>query len=317
MGRDFNWNDLRYFLAVAQQGTLTGAARVMGTDHGTVSRRVQALESMLNTRLFERSPQGYFLTPRGETLLSHAEVMEGEVLAASQALGEAEMGLSGAVRLTCLEGLGNLFLAQRIGKFSEENPRLRLEFVTLQQITGLSLREGDVAISLSAPKQGQFAARKLTDYRLGLYAAPGYLEVRGRPRERRDLKDHAFVGYVADLIFTRELDYLDEVLPGLKARLQSSSLIAQLEMTEAGHGLCVLPAFMAATRPGLERVLPDDVSLTRSYWLFARADFAESLRVKAVTRFVTDEIAAARDAFLADGGECIDPKGGFSRSLES
>ncbi|MCF8481518.1 MAG: LysR family transcriptional regulator [Rhodospirillum sp.] len=294
----FNWNDIRYFLAVAQQGTLTGAARVMGTDHGTVSRRVQALESTLGARLFERTPQGYFLTPRGETLLAHAESMEAEVVAASQALGETGIGLSGTVRLTCLEGLGNLFLAQRMGKFSLENPRLRLEFVTLQQITGLSLREGDVAISLSAPKQGQFTAAKLTDYALGLYATEDYLARHGTPKTREDLRDHSFIGYVADLIFTRELDYLDEVLPGLKARVQSSSLLAQREMTEANHGLCVLPHYMTSDRPTLVPVLPNRVELVRSYWLFSRADFAESLRVKAVTRFVKQEIATARDIFL-------------------
>jgi DNA-binding transcriptional LysR family regulator len=294
----FNWNDIRYFLAVAQQGTLTGAARVMGTDHGTVSRRVGALESTLGARLFERTPQGYFLTPRGETLLAHAEAMEAEVVAASQALGETGIGLSGTVRLTCLEGLGNLFLAKRLGKFSLENPRLRLEFVTLQQITGLSLREGDVAISLSAPKQGHFTASKLTDYALGLYAASDYLNRTGRPDTREDLRDHAFIGYVADLIFTRELDYLDEVLPGLKARMQSSSLLAQREMTEAGNGICILPHYMARGRPDLEAVLPGEVTLIRSYWLFSRSDFSESLRVKAVSRFVRQEIATARNIFL-------------------
>ena len=109
----------------------------------------------------------------------------------------------------------------------------------------------------------------------------------------------AFVGYGDDLVFTRVLDYLDEVLPGLKARIQSSSLTAQMTITEQGHGICVLPSFMAAGRPGLEPVLPEEVRLTRSYWLFTHADLADTARVRTVTRFVQDEIAANRDCFLS------------------
>jgi DNA-binding transcriptional LysR family regulator len=146
--------------------------------------------------------------------------------------------------------------------------------------------------------ESRFVTTRLTDYDLALYAAPSYLARHGPIRSRADLERHAFVGYVDDLVFTRGLDYLDEVLPGLKARIQSSSLTAQMTITEQGHGICVLPCFMAAERPGLEPVLPEEVRLTRSYWLFTHADLADTARVRTVTRFVQDEIAANRDCFL-------------------
>ncbi len=296
----FDWNDLRYFLAVAQQGTLTGAARRLGTDHATVSRRVAALERAIGAKLFERAPQGYFLTLSGERLLAHAEAMEAQATAATEELGRPEVGVTGTVRINSLEGFGNIFLAPRIGRFAEKHPQLRLELVTIQQIVALSKREGDVAIGLAPPKESRFVTTRLTDYDLALYAAPAYLARHPPIRRRNDLEHHAFVGYVDDLVFTRGLDYLDEVLPGLKARIQSSSLTAQMTITEHGHGICVLPSFMAAERPGLVPVLPEEVRLTRSYWLFTHADLADTARVRTVTRFIQEEIAANRECFLGD-----------------
>lgn len=297
MNTRFDWNDLRYFLAVAQQGTLTGAARRLGTDHATVSRRITALETAIGAKLFERTPQGYLPTLSGERLVAHAEAMEAEAMAATEGLGRPEAGIGGTLRINTLEGFGTYFLAPRIGRFAERHPRLRLDLVTIQQIVALSRREGDVAIGIAPPKESRFVTTRLTDYRLGLYAAPAYLARHPPIRGRDDLESHAFVGYVDDLVFTRGLDYLHEVLPGLKARIQSSSLVAQRAITEEGQGLCVLPHFMAHGRPGLVQVLPEAIELTRSYWLFTHVDIAGSARVRAVVRFIEEEIASAASWF--------------------
>ncbi len=296
----FDWNDLRYFLAVAQQGTLTGAARRLGTDHATVSRRVGALERAIGAKLFERAPQGYFLTLSGERLLAHAEAMEAQATAATEELGRPEVGIAGTVRINSLEGFGNVFLAPRVGRFAEKHPQLRLELVTIQQIVALSKREGDVAVGLAPPKESRFVTTKLTDYDLGLWASPAYLARRPPILKRADLEGHAFVGYVDDLVFTRGLDYLDEVLPGLKARIQSSSLTAQMAITEQGYGICVLPRFMAHGRPGLVPILAEEVRISRSYWLFTHGDLADTARVRTVTRFIQEEIAAEHGLFVDD-----------------
>ena len=294
----FDWNDLRFFLAVARQGTLTGAAKRMATDHATVSRRISALEAALGAKLFERSPQGYVLTQHGERLLAYAEPMETQALGAIRDLGHSELGVSGTVRLNTLEGFGNFFLMQRMGRFAAQHPQLKIEIITIQQIMSLSKREGDVAISLHPPKEGRFFTKKLTDYRLLLYASKDYLASSPPIHSRQDLKRHIFIGYVDDLIFTRGLDYLDEVFVGAKARIQSSSILAQREITEGGHGLCVLPAFMTAGRKNLVPILPHEVAIVRSYWLFAHADVAEIARVRALTRFIEGEVAAAPDFFM-------------------
>lgn len=302
MRRGFDWNDLRFFLAVAQVGTLTGAARRLGTDHATVSRRITALETAIGAKLFERTPHGYLPTLSGERLVAHAEAMEAEAIAATEGLGRPEAGITGTIRINTLEGFGTFFLAPRLGRFAARHPRLKVELVTIQQIVALSRREGDVAIGLAPPKESRFMVTRLTDYRLGLYAAPDYLTAHPPIERRADLEAHSFVGYVDDLVFTRGLDYLDDVLPGLKARMQSSSLVAQRAICEAGRGLCVLPHFMARGRAGLEPVLPETVELTRSYWLFTHGDIADSARVRAVVRFVEEEIAAAGDWFASPAG---------------
>jgi DNA-binding transcriptional LysR family regulator len=297
--RRLNWDDLRFFLAVARSGTLSGAARRLAADHATVGRRVTGLEQALAVKLFERSVNGYSLTRHGERLLPIAQGMESEAERAQRDIASSEAGVSGTVRLSTLEGFGNFFLAPRLASFARRNPRLSIELVTIQQIVALSRREADVAITLSPPPSGRFVVERLTDYRLRIYGAAEYLALAHHVVTVDDLTRHPFVGYIDDLVFTRGLDYLDEVVPGLRARLQSSSLHAQLSLVAAGFGLAVLPDFIARHEPSLRCVLPDKVSLGRTYWMVSHSDVAESARVRALREFLHGEVAIAKDAFLA------------------
>ncbi len=221
----------------------------------------------MGVKLFERTPRGYYLTANGERLLPSAETIHEETRKIGREMLASHHGIGGIVRISTLEGFGNVFLAGRLPKFAAQYPNLHIELLTLQQIVALSRREADIAITLQPPDTGRFVHEKLTDYSLFVYGSRDY--VAGRPpiRTREDLREHVFCGYIDDLVFVRGLDYLDEVAKGLRAKLQSSSLHAQTEAAIAGYGLCVLPAFIAARHPQLVPVLPDQVSLTRSYWL--------------------------------------------------
>lgn len=290
----FDWDDLRFFLAVARAGRLTVAARRLGADHATVSRRITALEDALKAKLFERRPQGYALTEHGERLLAKAETIESEALAAQSEIGGADLALSGTVRIGAPDGFGTFFLAPRIGQLAERYPELEIQLVAMPRLLSLSKREADIAISLNPPKEGKIVARKLADYRLGLYAAPAYLAARPAIAAPQDLFDHQLIGYIDDLIFTPELDYLDDIAKGLRPRLQSSNLIAQMHATIAGAGICVLPDFMAACDPRLVPVLRRDVELVRSFWLIVHADLRDVARVRATVDFLVREAKAAR-----------------------
>jgi DNA-binding transcriptional LysR family regulator len=294
----FDWDDLRFFLAVARAGRLTVAARRLGADHATVSRRITALEEALKAKLFERRPQGYALTEHGERLLAKAETMETQALAVSSEIGGADLALSGTVRVGTPDGFGTFFLAPRTANFAVQYPDLEIQLVAMPRLLSLSKREADVAISLAPPKEGKIVARKLTDYRLGLYAVADYLKRYPAIASPDDLHAHEMIGYIDDLIFTPELDYLDEVSKGLRPRLQSSNLIAQMQATLAGAGICVLPHFLAVQDSRLLPVLPEAVAIIRSFWLIVHADLKDVARIRATMEFIVREVRAARTLFM-------------------
>ncbi|MDB5527132.1 MAG: hypothetical protein JWR51_235 [Devosia sp.] len=294
----YDWNDLKFFLEVVRGGTLSAAARALSCDHVTVGRRVVALEQALGASLFHRSAGGHMLTPAGATLLGFAERVEAATFAAAEALDRPELGISGKVKLATPDGFGNYFLAKYLGEFAQAYPLLTLELITVPQILSLSQREGDVTVSLAPPNRGKFKTEKLTDYDLSIYAGQGYLDRCTAPLRRDTLRSHRFVGYVDDLIFSRELDYLGEIAPGLRAQLQSTSLLAQATATSRGDGLCVLPNFVANETPGLTRVVPE-VSLRRTYWMNCHDEVADLPRVRALRNFIGD-ICRQRGRFIAD-----------------
>src|SRR4029077_7389595 len=147
-------------------------------------------------------------------------------------------------------------------------------------------READIAISLSMPKEGRVFGRKLLDYSLGLYAAPAYLDRAAKITDRSDLADHRFVGYIEELLFTPELDYLPQVSPKISAKFRSANLIAQLNATLSGFGIAVLPHFMATAHSELISVLANEVSISRTFWLLMHADSKDLARIRAGADYV-------------------------------
>jgi len=300
---DFNWNDLRAFLAVARTGRLTAAAARLGADHTTVARRIAALEASLGARLFDRSPQGYALTAHGERLMPSAEQVESLTLRAAGQVGAADQTLTGAVRIGAPEGFGSYVLAPLMVRLADRHPQLEIQLLAIPGVVSLSKREADIAVTLSPPREGRLVSRKLTDYGLGLYAAPAYLDGRPPIRTRADMAGHRFIGYIGDLLYAPELDYMQAPDVDIRVALQSSNLIAQLQAALAGAGLCVLPDFIAAREPGLARVLPRDVGLQRSLWLVVHADLKSLARIRAVMSMILEEVRADRTRFLgAPGG---------------
>ena len=294
-----DWNHLQDFLAVARTGRLTSGARALGVDHTTLSRRIAALEAALKARLFDRSPQGYALTVHGERLLARAESMESLMLAAQAEVGEADMRVSGVVRIGAPEGFGSYFLSPRLPELAERHPELEIQLVAIPGVLSLSKREADVAVTLSAPREGRLISRKLTDYSLSLYGAPSYLDARPALRSRANMKDHRFIGYIEELLYAPELDYMQAPDVDIRVAFKSSNLIAQLQACVAGAGLAVLPDFVAHGRPYLRRVLEGQVGLRREFHLVVHADLKAVARVRAVTEFITEAVRKDRRRFAA------------------
>jgi DNA-binding transcriptional LysR family regulator len=296
--RGFDWNDLKYFLNIARAGKLTTAARQMDVDHTTVSRRIAALEENLRATLFERSPQGYKLTQAGERLLAYAESIETAAHQAASDVGEADLDLTGSIRIGAPDGFGSIFLAPRLWTLCRRHPGLDVDLVAMPRIFSLSKREADMAIVLTRPAAGRLKARKLTDYVLGLFATADYLGRRPPIAKPADLKHHRLIGYIEDLIFTPELDYLPLIEKDLKANFASTNLIAQLNATRAGAGICVLPYFITTGMSDLVPVLPAEVRIVRTFWLITHADLAPMQRIRVTSDFIAEEVQKARTLFL-------------------
>ncbi|HLM39797.1 MAG TPA: LysR family transcriptional regulator [Microvirga sp.] len=293
----FDWDDLRFFLAVARAGRLTAAARQLEADHTTVSRRISALEGALRAKLFERKPQGYSLTEQGERLLGLAEGMETQALAVASQVGGADLALSGTVRIGAPDGIGTYFLAPELGALAERHPDLTLQLVALPRTFSLSRREADIAITLEQPTEGRLVSRKLTDYRLRLYASRDYLARHGPMADLADLSGRTLVTYVADLIYSPVLDYFSGLEKYTARRYECASVVAELEAVRAGVGVGILHDYAVRQFPELQAVLPE-VSYLRTYWLVTHADVRNLRRVEEVYSFILSRVRANRGLFV-------------------
>ncbi|MEO1951324.1 LysR family transcriptional regulator [Thioclava sp.] len=294
----FDWDDLRFFLSVARAGRLTVAARAMGTDHATVSRRVKSLETQLGAQLFERSPRGYALSEHGERLLAKAEQIENVAARVQDELSGTLYALSGTVRIGAPDAFGAFFLAPRLAEFIKANPELEAQLVATPRLFSLSKREADIAITLSRPEKGRLVSRKLTEYTLHFYASPDYLARNSAINRKEDLLKHPLVGYIPELIYTPELDYLSVTLGDHTPRLSSTNLFAHKHVAEAGRGIAVLPDFLARHSTKLVPILPDEIEIRRTFWLVTHEDLHEIARVRAAMRFIAEEVSKNRAEFL-------------------
>jgi DNA-binding transcriptional LysR family regulator len=286
--------DLMLFLSILREGNMVAAGRRTGIDHSTVARRLTALERELGARLFDRSSRGVSPTPAAFALQRHAERIESELLAASASLAARDDVVEGVVRLATTEMFGTYLVAPHVGALRRRHPGLTLELATESRSTSLAKREADIAVMLTMPPRGRLVGRKLTDYRLGLYASRDYLEREGTPGSVDDLHRHYFVSYIEELAGFREMIALDQLLPGAPVRFRSTSAAAQQAAVAAGMGIGMLHLFAAGQDARLVRLLPAEVEVLRSYWVVMHADLQKLPRIRATISFLEDAIAAAK-----------------------
>lgn len=299
-----DWDDLRVFLSVARSGTLQTAARQLGVDHTTVSRRIKALEASLGAGLFVRAQGGHELTAAGLDLLPRAEQMEQAAHAVQQTVrrnaGAPERGeLAGVVRVGATEGFGAAILAASLARLGRAHPRLTLDLLAVPRALHLSKREADVVISLERPLRGPYVVTKLCDYSLHLYASQGYLRTRGPITTQADLAGHPYIGYVDDLLYSSELHFLDELYRPESFALRSTSVMAQLQATLAGCGIAILPGFLAREHAQLVRILPGLANFQRRFWMSMPTENKAVPRVTAVWQYLKQDVAAHMAALPA------------------
>lgn len=293
-----DWDDMRVFLTLARAESLGRAGQVLKMDPATVGRRVARLETRLGRRLFQRSHQGYALTDDGLRLLPHAEAAQAHMRAAEapSSLGE---GLSGQIRLGAPDGCATYLLPQVLAQICRSNPALEVQVVALPRVFNLSRREADMAIAVSAPQAGRLTVAKIADYHLHFAASRAYLDHAPPIARLADLHAHRLVGYIPDMIFDRELDYLAAQDAPL-AQVTSNSVPVQVNLLRQGAGLGVVHDFALPHAPELRAVLVDDFCLTRAFYLIRHADDRNNARLgrfaDALTQGMRAQVAALEHA---------------------
>jgi DNA-binding transcriptional LysR family regulator len=293
-----DWDNLRFFLELARTGTLVSAARRLAVDHTTVARRIQALEKESGIALFSREADGHRLTEAGRRLQPQVEAMESAFLTIESATPSEDEGLSGLVRIGATEGFGTVVLAPQLATFAQQHPKLVIDLLAMPRLVHLSRREADIVISLERPVRGPAVVTKLTDYTLRLYASKRYLSEHNPIDTREDLRGHTFISYVDDLLFSKELQYLDELYRPEHFALRSTSIIAQYRAVAAGAGIAVLPAFIAEPDKTQRSVLPAQANFTRTFWMSMPEETKHFARIRAIWDFLRETVVGQQDSLL-------------------
>ncbi len=292
-----DWDNLRMFLELSRSQGLVDAAKKLGVDHSTVSRRMKRLEEQVGTQLFERNNAGYLLTPEGHRLVEYAEGIESMIYTATEEVGEHNRLLSGQVRLGATEGFGSFVLAPHIANFCARHPHMTIDLIAVPRLVALSKREADLAVTIERPQSGPYVVTKLADYRLKLYGTQSYLEGHAPIAAISDLAGHSLIGYVDDLIFSTELRYIENVAPNAFRAMRSTSITAQYHAARQGHALAILPCFMAQQCDELVSVLDEEIELVRTFWLVSPTERKNVARVTALWNYIR-EISELNSAFL-------------------
>lgn len=284
-----DWDDLRYFLAVARHGTLSGAARALEVTQPTVGRRIDAFERRLGARLFQRRPSGFALSAVGETIRDRVERMEAEAIGAERLASGRDDGLRGAVRITTTEWVAARVLGGALAALLERNPGLSVDVVVDSRHLNLARREADLAIRLTSFVHQAVYQRRLARVAFGIYAAPSYLARRGAPDFTSHAADHAVIA-MADHVG-------DPARAWLAAHARRAVIVVRTDGREhmaalaaAGIGLACLPRLVGDATPGLRLLAPPVPIPSRTLWLGVHRDVRALPRVRAAIAALASEL---------------------------
>ena len=289
-----DWDHLRFFLVLARAKTLTNAARLIGVEHSTEARRNQALESTLGTQLFKREATGYELTSEGLALVPRVEQMEQSFIQ----IDKRHDPLQGRVRIGAPEGFGTAFLARLLAEFSQHYPLLTIDLIPVPKAIKLSHREADIVIAIDRPKSGPYIITRLSNYCLKLYGSQHYLQQNPEIKKLEDLKQHRFVDYIDDLVYSTALYSLERLPLQVSACFRSNSILAQEIAVRAGAGLAILPKFLVNDKSELKEVLGDQVSFTHTFWMLTLVDLQHEPKIKLVWDFLRKQADLQQDLLM-------------------
>jgi len=297
------WNDLHVVLAVCREGTLSGAARVLGVNHSTVFRRIGAIEQKLDVRLFERLASGYVMTEAGEAILESGERIENEVLGLSRKLVGRDLHLSGVLRVAVPDALLMKVLMPHLGIFSQRYPAIQLELVISNNYLNLTRREADIAVRVTLSPPEMAVGRRVCSMKTAIYGSTDYLarQIDGTT------ENHTWLMPDENLAQLPIIKWLGQKYPKATVGLRCNTLPGLHEAAVQGLGIVALPCFLADTDARLHRILPPIDELTSELWLLTHPDLRRTARVKALMDFLAEVLEKNKDLIEGRSGvsNCI------------
>lgn len=294
----FVWDDIRAFLAVAREGTLSKASAQMNIGLATVSRRIERLEAAIGQPLFLHQHSGYRLTEDGTALIERAEEMEATAFSLTTGLRQ-DTAVSGTVRLATAENLATDLVLPNLWKLRSEHPQLMLEIVTDIATVNLHRRDADIALRMVKPERGNVSLQRLGSLGYGLYAAPGYKAARRSAPDAHDFDGDDFIGWSEAHGNLPAAQWIERMLKGRSPAITTTSVATQLAACVSGQGLAVLPHFVA--RPRDLVCLHADLGIDQVIWLVTQSDLAQSRRVRAVADFLRSLVQEHKSALSGRG----------------
>ncbi|MEH6436421.1 LysR family transcriptional regulator [Massilia sp. DD77] len=287
-----NWDDCRYFLTVAEAGSLSAAARRLGQSHSTILRRLDKLEEALATRLFERFQSGYVLTASGEELLALlAPVGEG-MDEAERRMSGRDSELQGTIRVTTTDTLLHGLLLPALAAFRQAHPGIRLQLTVDNSFLNLTRRDADVAVRPTNAPPENLIGRKLGSLKTAPYASKLYLQrTREEGRQDHDWAAHDWVAPDDALARLRQARWLREHVPEEKHVVSVDSLLGMTQAVEAGMGVGMLLDLLAAGRPELVQLVPPDPALDTEVWILTHPDLRRLKRIRSLTEFLHAQLS--------------------------
>lgn len=289
------WDDLRFVLAVSRTGSALGAAKALGVNQTTVTRRVSALEENLGARLFERRASGYEATPLGQEAARIAGRMEAEAQAFADHVAGRLRALSGAVLVSTSDAIANLLVAPCLQAFHKRHPGVRVDVDATDRRVDVARGEADVALRAgSRPEGAGVVARRLPDNDWAVYCSRAYCEEHGCPAEPAAIQGHSVVDIQGTMGRIPAATWLVAQTAPENVRLRSNSLMNLVSNLRSGLGLGALPCVLGDSEPDLVRCFPPPPELRSEMWLIVRAEIKDEPHVRALTDFLAAHVAGQR-----------------------
>lgn len=283
-----DWDNLRHFLALADDGSLSAAARRLRVEHATVARRVAALESEVGVKLVDRRAGRYALTPDGRRVADYARRMENEAFSIERLLRAAQDNLAAEMTITAPPLIASHLIAPRLAMLRRDHPNLRLRLLGDSRTVSLPRREADIALRLSRPDDAALVSRRIGSMTYRLYASAAYLR-------RRAKADYEFIAFDESLDHVAQQSWLNGLLAGRPVVLRSNDLAVQSAAAQAGVGIAALPDFLGA-EAGLRQAEPALGPVTRDVWLTYHEDMRGSPGLVVLTDFLVRCLASEKPA---------------------